>query len=183
MPPFGSEPGERQPPKNTFHKPVSHGLTKPIFGQEPAEQERSRAPTRSEKKRKPFEAEDAEAEMQEAFNKPSRFQAEVGETSSSTGDDGFEAPRADTVFSLGWQNVEQLLKGTFWKDNCDQPAVKVQKRIYDNSKRKENAQYARQSRQGAFKANGTDRQRLQQLFSQPACSCTLMHWKLCKLFV
>lgn len=174
MPPFGSEPAERAAPKAFFLKPNVPKAKSRIFAPEPEEGGHGRSLTASaSRKRKPFQPEDADDEMEAALgvSHPTLFQPEgAGGTSSDDTEEG--GPPEPTVFSLGWRSVETLLAGNFWKEHGDEKASKT-KRAYDNSKRKEVAQYKRKQHQGHFKANGVDPERLEKLFALPSCKCDL----------
>ena len=187
MPPFEAEPAERRHNSIPFLKQCLNdptpssgsggSLSKP-FGAELAEPATGDKPKRASVKRVliPFQSEREEGDHKPVgpSKKAKPFEDEHDEgdelVSSSSGCEDDYKPKSNTAFALGWQAADRLQAATFWTQNSDE--VKTgPKRIYDNSKRKETAVYARNETQGAFKQNGLDPNRLRDLFASPSCKC------------
>ena len=196
MPPFAPEPAEQRRRAVVFLEQclqdptVSTPSTPRLFGAESAERggkrpNRQLNPSKnSHLKRQPapgpFQEEGEEQQgVPKRVKTPATslvpFQSEaaeddfVCETDSSDSNCGDQRPK-DTVFALGWQSAQQFTASGFWKENADEVTERP-KRAYDNTRRKAAAAYSRQGKEGFYKANGIDQNRLEKLFESPSCSC------------
>ena len=119
-------------------------------------------------------SEDESLHSRPVVDKPFGDECSEGESPLSSNDEKAFDVKSTTVFSFGWSSVSTFKKVTFWRERMDDEAAKKQKRVYDNTKRAANANYARSSSKGVYKRNGVDPARLQKLFDAPTCSCALV---------
>lgn len=150
------------------------------------------APAVTRVSRLPFQHEGEEHEQSDHDDQPSQKKQRSGKASTHVpvlfgdepdefqpdSDEPSDTPKefertSSSAFSLGWQSMLNLQQTGFWKNNQDDQTVKKQKRAYDNSKREASALYLNKDKTGSYSKTGSDPERLQLLFNNPACRCAM----------